>query len=379
MPSPLDRLLPGLVAFLVVACGEEGGGGSALVPAPRASAVSPPGPAADPSAPARAARETAPTVSAARVEGPALRFAKEKHEFGEASDTRILRCAYAFENVGTEPVVISRIKPSCGCMTTRLSKMCFEPGEGAELELEWKPLGRGRQTKGLTVHSTAFPGGFHRLFATCEVRPFVRVEPPLVYFGEVEMGKEHTLRATLTCEDPSFVIESIACPNPHVAVAVVEDTSPGPRAIEVTVRESAPWGQVVGKVTVRVRGRVPPGDGEVVHDLSFNTHARVFGDLRTDKTMFAVGKVSPGAKFRYEVRLTRASGEPFRLLDLGVDNSQPPGMTVAAEPLAAGGYKMVLTGASGSYRGYVRGQVRFATDVPGEPARRLAIAGNVAE
>ncbi len=95
--------------------------------------------------------------------------------------------------------------------------------------------------------------------------------------------------------------------------------------------------------------------------------------------MFAVGKVRPGAELRYEVRLTRASGEAFQLLDLGVDNSVPPGMKVSAEPLAEGGYKLVLTGSSGTHLGYVRGQVRFATDVPGEPARRLPIAGNVAK
>ena len=54
-------------------------------------------------------------------------------------------------------------------------------------------------------------------------------------------------------------------------------------------------------------------------------------------------------------------------------------MKVSAEPLAEGGYKLVLTGSSGTHLGYVRGQVRFATDVPGEPARRLPIAGNVAK
>ncbi|MED6335650.1 MAG: DUF1573 domain-containing protein [Planctomycetota bacterium] len=377
MRSSTRCLLAFLCLVFVVACSEEGEDTLALQPpaaAPSAGKVD-----REVQAPTQVERAPVEVARSPAVEGPALRFAKEKHEFGEASDTEILRCTYAFENVGTEPVVITRIKASCGCMTTKLPKTRFEPGEGAELELEWEPLGRGRQTKGLTVYSTAFSDGFHRLIATCDVRPFVRVSPALVYFGEVKMGAEHTLRATLTCEDPSFTIESISCSNPNVDVTLVEDSSPGPRTVEVTVRDTAPWGQLVGNIKARVRGRVPPENAEVVHDFQFNSHARIFGDLRTDKTMFAVGKVRPGAELRYEVRLTRASGEAFQLLDLGVDNSVPPGMKVSAEPLAEGGYKLVLTGSSGTHLGYVRGQVRFATDVPGEPARRLSIAGNVAK
>ncbi|MDP6537936.1 MAG: DUF1573 domain-containing protein [Planctomycetota bacterium] len=383
MRSLLGFLLAALVVSAFPACG-EGGGKAPLQPdrsAPRAEGGGPS--ATDPAAPlavrAGGGGERARAVDPEWVEGQAVRFASEQHDFGEVSDTQTLLCTYPFEIVGSEAVVITKVKASCGCMTTSLPKQRFEPGEGAGLELEWEPLGRGKQTKGLTVYSTAFDGGFHRLLATCTVRPFVRVQPQLVYFGEVEMGREHERRATLTCEDPSFVIESIECTNPHVDVAIVDDTNPGPRTVEVTLGAKAPWGQVVGNITARVRGRVPPGDEEVVHEVRFNAHARVFGDLRTDKTMFAVGKVTPGAEFRYEVHLSRASGQPFALLDLGVDNAQPPGMTVTSRPAPEGGYTLVLTGASGGHRGYIRGQVRFATDVPGEPARRLAIAGNVAE
>jgi hypothetical protein len=377
MCSPTRRFFACLPLLLAAACSEERGAASALEPSATSlpeetvARVMPP--------PVTGERASVDIARRPAVEGPALRFATEKHDFGEASDTETLRCTYAFENVGTESVVISRVKASCGCMATSLTKTRFEPGESGELELEWDPLGRGKQTKALTVYSTAFPGGFHRLLATCEVRPFVRVSPALVYFGEVEMGAEHTLRATLTCEDPSFTIETISCSNPNVDVTIVEDSSPGPRTIEVTVRDTAPWGQLVGNIKARVRGRVPPGNEEIVHEFQFNSHARIFGELRTDKTMFAVGKVRPGSDFSYEVRLTRAGGEAFQLLDLGVDNSVPPGMRVSAEPLADGGYKLVLSGSSGTHLGYVRGQVRFATNVPGEPARRLPIAGNVAE
>jgi len=315
------------------------------------------------------------------AEGPSLRFAKQRYDFGTVSDTEVLRATFEFENVGDERAVISDVKVSCQCMSSTLEKREFAPGEGETLELIWHPKGRGRQTKTMTVFSDGLPRGSVQLAITGEIRPFVRVDPMLVRFGDVRMGEEHKRRVTLTCDDEDFELLGLSCSNPNVRVELVETRPGGVRVLEVTALDTAPWGQLIGIVTVSVRGRLDPSAEPIEHTFQFTSHAQVFGELAIDKTMFAVGKVRPGASFRFEARLTRDGEAPFEIVDLGVDNSQPPGMSVRAEPLTDGanGYLLVLSGESGSYLGYIRGQVRFATNVAGEPTRRIAVAGNVAD
>jgi len=315
------------------------------------------------------------------VQGPALRFATERHDFGPVSDTDILRATFEFENVGDERVLITAVQVSCQCMSSTLEKREFAPGEGDVLELIWHPKGRGRQTKTMTVLSNGLPRGLVQLAVSSEIRPFVRVEPMLVQFGDVRMGEAHRRRVTLTCDDEDFELISLSCSNPSVRVELVETLPGGVRVLEVTVLDTAPWGPVTGIVSVDVRGRLGPSAEPIEHTFQFTSHAQVFGELAVDKAMFAVGKVQPGGSFRFEARLTRDNEAPFEIVDLGLENSQPSGMSVCAEPLTDGanGYLLVLSGEAGAHLGYIRGQVRFATSVAGEPARRLAIAGNVAE
>ena len=42
---------------------------------------------------------------------------------------------YAFRNVGTQPLKILELKPSCGCLNPRLERKEFAPGEGGEFFL----------------------------------------------------------------------------------------------------------------------------------------------------------------------------------------------------------------------------------------------------
>jgi hypothetical protein len=42
---------------------------------------------------------------------------------------------FAFRNVGSQPLKISELKPSCGCLNPRLAKKEFAPGEGGEFFL----------------------------------------------------------------------------------------------------------------------------------------------------------------------------------------------------------------------------------------------------
>ena len=116
---------------------------------------------------------------------------------------------FAFTNTGDQRLVISEIKPSCGCTATQLDKKVYEPGEGAAIEVSFSPKGRGRQSKYIDVLSNGVQGAM-RLTITADITPFVKVEPTSLVFRDRRRGEAHTMTFTVSSPDPAFTIESLS-------------------------------------------------------------------------------------------------------------------------------------------------------------------------
>lgn len=73
-------------------------------------------------------------------------------EQAELSD-EFMAGAFQFENTGSSPLEITKIKSSCGCTTTQLDKKLYLPGESGEIVATFEFEGRtGRQTKVVDVY-----------------------------------------------------------------------------------------------------------------------------------------------------------------------------------------------------------------------------------
>ena len=63
-----------------------------------------------------------------------------------------------FTNTGTEPLVISNAKGSCGCTVPKWPQEPIAPGETGEISVEYKPAGQsGVQTKFVTITANTTP------------------------------------------------------------------------------------------------------------------------------------------------------------------------------------------------------------------------------
>lgn len=72
-----------------------------------------------------------------KVEKPMLAFQEyliDKHEIAVARKSVVAR--FSFVNHGTQPIHIDAIRPSCGCVTTRIAKQDFAAGEKGEFYLQ---------------------------------------------------------------------------------------------------------------------------------------------------------------------------------------------------------------------------------------------------
>ena len=71
-----------------------------------------------------------------------IQFDKTSHDFGTIKeDSGSVIYKFTFKNVGTEPVIISNVKSSCGCTSPRWSKEVVEPGDSGFVEAKYNPLG----------------------------------------------------------------------------------------------------------------------------------------------------------------------------------------------------------------------------------------------
>ena len=90
----------------------------------------------------------------AQVEVPKFRFEKKSIKFGKVSAGKILSFDYVFENTGTQPLVISNIKVSCGCTKPEWPKEPVFPGkkDTIHVEVDTKSM-IGWQDRTLEVYS----------------------------------------------------------------------------------------------------------------------------------------------------------------------------------------------------------------------------------
>lgn len=357
-----DRLLLLLVGVGFTACG-GGATGAGGAESPAVAPASAKAPKPEPPAP---------------VSGAKILFESDTIDFGEVWDYQTLEGRFRFTNVGTEPLVISDVKPSCGCTPVELARDRFEPGEGDFVAVRWDLKGFGHQAKTIAVTTSSVGEPITMLTVRAEIRPFATFDPTVLRLGDLELGKVHTARATLSCVDRGFELLEVVSGTPKITARDIGRTAGGV-IVEVTLDETIGWGSFIGQINARIRGRGDGSEETVEHTARLQVSASLLGELRIENQLLTVGCVAPGARIVYATELTSASKRAFEVTTLRVENSQPPGLEARVEPRPGGGQRLIVEGDSGDYRGLIRGFVVLDTDLPGEEARRLPIMGIVRE
>jgi hypothetical protein len=98
---------------------------------------------------------------AVEASGPltTIEFEKIEHDFGTIKSGDVVDYTFKFTNTGDEPLIIKNAKGSCGCTVPQWPKEPIAPGEGGEIEVEFKSKGKsGIQAKKVTIDANV-PGG----------------------------------------------------------------------------------------------------------------------------------------------------------------------------------------------------------------------------
>ena len=105
---------------------------------------------------------TGPTTS--------IKYDELSFDFGVTDEGTVVKHVFKFTNTGSEPLVISNAKGSCGCTVPTWPKQPVPPGAKGEINVEFNTKGKpGRQSKQVTVTANTNPTDTH-IEITGEVR-----------------------------------------------------------------------------------------------------------------------------------------------------------------------------------------------------------------
>lgn len=87
-----------------------------------------------------------------------VKFAEEEFDFGTIDAGEKVEHLYKFTNNGSEPLVISEAKGSCGCTVPEWPKEPIAPGAEGEIKVVYDSKGKsGAQSKSVTIKANTDP------------------------------------------------------------------------------------------------------------------------------------------------------------------------------------------------------------------------------
>ena len=167
---------------------------------------------------------------------------------------KFILAKFRFTNVGTAPVKITNVRPSCGCTTASLQKTEYAPGLSGEIDANFRFDGRvGHQEKWIVVTTDWVPSQPVTLRFAVNIPEAITIQPELVLWGVDDQLKPKTVRIAIPNDTPAKVVAAQA---DNAAVKLeLREIRPG-KELEVKVTPTTT--SQPGSATLLIRTDYPP-------------------------------------------------------------------------------------------------------------------------
>lgn len=98
-------------------------------------------------------------IGFAAMNAQEITFEEEVIDYGEVAKGADGARAFTFTNTGDKPLIIKRVKPSCGCTVADYPKEPIAPGESGEINVSYDTNRVNAFSKTIEVHSNAVESG----------------------------------------------------------------------------------------------------------------------------------------------------------------------------------------------------------------------------
>ncbi len=118
--------------------------------------------------------------AAEKAPGPRIEVAEKEYHFGRVSNDRSVEHVFEVRNTGSKPLVISRVRSSCGCTAAMMETSVIKPGESGKLRLNFNARRqKGTVKRSVSLHSNDPDAPIVSIAVIAEiVQPGQEDEPP---------------------------------------------------------------------------------------------------------------------------------------------------------------------------------------------------------
>jgi hypothetical protein len=95
------------------------------------------------------------TASAQDNQKAEFKFNEEKHDFGNVPQGTPVTTLFEFTNTGQEPLILTEVRPTCGCTIADYTKTPVKSGEKGIIKITYNALNPGAFNKVIVVTSNA--------------------------------------------------------------------------------------------------------------------------------------------------------------------------------------------------------------------------------
>lgn len=82
-------------------------------------------------------------------------FQETVHDYGNIAEDSDGTWSFTFKNLGKEPIVINRVRSTCGCTVPSWPREPVEPGVSGKITVRYNTAQTGTFLKSVQVYSTA--------------------------------------------------------------------------------------------------------------------------------------------------------------------------------------------------------------------------------
>lgn len=233
---------------------------------------------------------------------PKIHFARKFIEFGSAIQGEEVVQVFTFQNQGEAPLRIAKIKSSCLCAPTLLSKKVLNPGEKGKIKVIFKTMGLSSQYYDLAIDvyhndpAEQDSGQFvTRLNLSGQVVMLYKITPPgAQYLGSFESKypPRRTFRI-VPLKSKGFTIKKIEYPTELAEVKATPETLSGgvlAQKVVVTIRKNQPPGEYLCPIKFFISDPRQPVIffkvwGQALGDILYEPNYLLFGPTRRDGRM----------------------------------------------------------------------------------------------
>ncbi|MCE5231210.1 DUF1573 domain-containing protein [bacterium] len=272
---------------------------------------------------------------------PRLEFDTLLMDFGSTESCEMLRARFPFRNAGRAPLMINRIKKSCGCTSATASKPVLNPGEMAEITVLLSALGRaGYQNLSVYVESNDPISTTTELQYTGFINEKVHISKSILDYGDVYPGQtisqdievtERDGKHDLMIEGTEIKYEQIAKKEytpvteikyvPEGKMKETVDLSwPAKRSIvsidntpikyrvmiKTAIPDNEPYGPIRGTLEIATKVRGNP-------DIRIPVTMNIVSDIYIAPNNINVGVLKPNGNATKTFVVKRHSGKPVKI------------------------------------------------------------------